>query len=58
MSRTQKDKPIEFGGKYNNTHINKKVKTEMKRNRKKHKLLNCQDGGYINKILADRWNWD
>jgi len=58
MSRTNKDCPIEYGGKYNKTHINKNIKLASKNKRKKYKNSEFPDGSYINKILANRRDWD
>jgi hypothetical protein len=58
MSRTNKDKPVEFGGKFTSKNLGKRIKNEMKHHRNRlNKLVSQPDPSWINKFLADEWNW-
>ena len=59
MSRTYKDKPVKYGGRYYKQIGKKNAKKEARGKRHLLKRLTASPPlGYIKKILSDIWNWD
>ena len=57
MSRTFKDKNFN-NDIFRRSGVGKRVKFAMKKKRKTFKNLEINNGNYLNKIMADRWDHD